>query len=326
MTRRERVIAALNHVQTDFAPYQIHYSYLERRRLEAALGKDFDADWRYHIHAYQYGYSDTTGLPEGCRRDECGAVWRDSVIENPVIGDIEDNNFVFPPVDAARLRRDVESFLSKKEDMFTVIGGCPVFERAWSLCGMDNVLVAMLAAPEALGKLLADICADNATVMDIMLEYDFDAFYFGDDWGAQRGLIMGREHWRRFIKPVLVKLYQKAKAKGRFIIQHSCGDIGHLFGDLIEIGLDCYQTFQPEIYDIAKIKAAYGGKLTFWGGVSTQRLLACASAQEVEARTRETLKIMAKGGGYILSPTHAVPHDVPPENILALYRVMSNQG
>jgi uroporphyrinogen decarboxylase len=27
---------------------------------------------------------------------------------------------------------------------------------------------------------------------------------------------------------------------------------------------------------------------------------------------------MGKGGGYILAPTHAIPGDVPPENVLAM--------
>ncbi|MEI8167046.1 MAG: ABC transporter permease, partial [Chloroflexales bacterium] len=46
------------------------------------------------------------------------------------------------------------------------------------------------------------------------------------------------------------QLYERAKRGGFFVVQHSCGDVHELFPDLIEIGLDCYQTFQPEIYDI----------------------------------------------------------------------------
>ena len=49
----------------------------------------------------------------------------------------------------------------------------------------------------------------------------------------------------------------KAKEKGLFVIQHSCGDSHAIFDDLIEIGLDCYQTFQPEIYDIENMKKIY---------------------------------------------------------------------
>lgn len=60
----------------------------------------------------------------------------------------------------------------------------------------------------------------------------------------------------------------------KYIIQHSCGDISELFPDLIDIGLDCYQTFQTEIYDMDGFKRDYGNDLSIWGGISTQQILA----------------------------------------------------
>ena len=101
--------------------------------------------------------------------------------------------------------------------------------------------------------------------MDIALEYDFDGIYFGDDWGQQHGLIMGLEHWRHYIKPQMARLYKKVKDKRLFAFQHSCGDCHELFPDLIESGLDCYQTFQPEVYDVREMKKLYGDRLAFWG-------------------------------------------------------------
>lgn len=109
------------------------------------------------------------------------------------------------------------------------------------------------------------------------------------------------------------------------MVQHSCGDIHEIFPDLIEIGLDCYQTFQPEIYPMETIKKEYGAHLCFWGGISTQRLLPFASAEEVRRVTAETLRIMKPSGGYIAGPTHAIPGDVPPENIQAMMEVLTQQ-
>ena len=108
-------------------------------------------------------------------------------------------------------------------------------------------------------------------------------------------------------------------------VQHSCGDCHEIFPDLIEIGLDCYQTFQPEIYDIEKMKDLYGGKLAFWGGVSTQQCLPYASPDGVRAEAVRIMKALRRDGGLIIAPTHALPFDVPPENILALLDVFRNQ-
>ena len=136
---------------------------------------------------------------------------------------------------------------------------------------------------------------------------------------------MGPKLWREYIKPRMTRMYDRAHKNGKYVIQHSCGDIRELLPDLIEIGLDCYQTFQPEIYDIEKTKAEFGMDLTFWGGISTQQLLSKATPEEVKRETARIMKIMGKGGGYIAAPTHSVPGDVPPENVLAMLDVFMNQ-
>jgi len=331
MTRRERVIAALNHKKTDFAPYQIFCDGSASERFEKAFGKGYDNDFGYHMHGWQFGWSFTDGLPEGFYKDECGTIFKShagtSVVHKPPIDDIENHNYVFPTLDENRLRKEIKAHLNSpdRQDKFTFIGGAMVYERASMLLGIENGLFAMAANPDELHQLYDGIWKYNERLMDVMLEFDFDGFYFGDDWGAQRGLIMGLSHWREFIKPVLAKMYKKAKDKGLYIIQHSCGNIYDLFSDLIEIGLDCYQTVQPECYDLKQIKKDFGDKLTFWGGISTQQLLTKASPKEVEAESRSILKILGKNGGYIFSPTHCVTGDTPPENFMALVNVMRNQ-
>jgi uroporphyrinogen decarboxylase len=120
-------------------------------------------------------------------------------------------------------------------------------------------------------------------------------------------------------------MYKLAKDSGKFVGLHSCGDIGEVFPDLIEIGLDCYQTFQPEIYDIKMVKEKYGGRLSFWGGISTQQLLPIATPDEVREETIRIMKIMGKNGGFIAAPTHAISQDTPPENVIAMTDVFLNQ-
>jgi uroporphyrinogen decarboxylase len=157
------------------------------------------------------------------------------------------------------------------------------------------------------------------------LQWDIDGMLFGDDWGMQHGLIMGPRMWRKFLKPCLKRMYGRVKSAGKFVLQHSCGDISEVYPDLAEIGLDAHQTFQPEIYDIAEIKRQYAGKLSFWGGISTQRLLPFATPDEVRSETARIIGVMGQGGGFIAAPTHAVPPDVPPENILAMADVFQHQ-
>lgn len=335
MTRKERVVAALTHKESDIVPFHADFTMQSFELMEQYTGdKQFEDKLGLHLNYCQYwGWpTELADKPEHFR-DEFGVIWNRSgadkdigVVENPIIDDLDEVTYQFPPINEKRLRAEYEELMANKEDKFTFAGiGFSMFERSWSLCGMEGVLMGMLTNPDELHKLYDDICDYNLKVIDIALEYDIDGFYFGDDWGQQKGLIMGPGHWRTFIKPRMKRMYDRVKSKGKYVLQHSCGDVEEIFEDLIEIGLDCYQTFQPEIYDIQKVKEKYGDRLCFWGAISTQRLLPYASPEEIKKETVRIMNILKKGGGYIAAPTHALAFDVPPENIMAMMEVFQNQ-
>ena len=335
MTKRERVINALNHKDTDIVPYDFGFTIQSFKRMVKYTGDpNFGYDMGQHISAYQYwGWPTEKVVGTELFEDEFGVVWDRSgvdkdigIIPVPLILDLNDHNYKIPPVNEQRLRKEMQDLVASKADRFVFAGiGFSMFERAWSLCGMENLLVYMLTNPKELDELLNDIVEHNLRVIDIMLEYDVEGVYFGDDWGQQKGMIMGPSHWRRFIKPQMRKMFERVKHGNKFVALHSCGDIGEVFPDLIEIGLDCYQTFQPEIYDIEKTKHEFGANLSFWGGISTQQLLPVATPEVVKSETIRIMKIMSKNGGFIAAPTHGIPYDVPPENIIAMIDVFMNQ-
>ena len=335
MTQRQMVLDALNHRRVFPIPYQVDYTWQEYKKVAAYTGSSSFMDAYTSCFAAMYYSGRTREIPDrpGFFIDDYGVVWnrtgadRDiGVIDHPIIEDIEDHHYTLPEVDEVKLREEMEKLIANRGDRFVVAGiGFSMFERAWTLCSMENVLMAMIASPEALDQLLNDICEYHLKLIRIMLEYDVDVIYFGDDWGQQKGLIMGKPHWMRFIYTQMKRLYAEVKAKGKYVLQHSCGDIHEILPELVDIGLDCYQTFQPEIYDIQQVKDTIGDRLSFWGAISTQQLLPFADPETVQKETVRIMNILGKNGGYIASPTHAVPGDVPPENIMAMLEVFANQ-
>ena len=337
MTRKERVIDALNHKQTDIVPYFVEFTQEEHNIIASHLNdKNFDDKWGLHLKYIQYwGWpTEISDKPEHFK-DDFGVVWNRSsvdkdigVVDEYVIKDIENYSYTFPVIDEKRLRKEYEDMIKAREDKFVMAGfGFSVFERAWSLVGMENVLMYMITSEAKLERFFEQICEYNIKLINIALEYDdIDGIYFGDDWGQQKGLIMGPKYWKKFVKPCIKKMYDTVISKGKYIVQHSCGDVQDVFPDLIELGLDCYQTFQPEIYDIQKIKKEYGADLSFWGGISTQQLLVDSDVGTIKSETKRIMEIMSKGGGYIAAPTHAVTHDILPENILAMMDVFRSQN
>ena len=161
--------------------------------------------------------------------------------------------------------------------------------------------------------------------LDIALAHDIDCLLFGDDWGSQSGLIMGPKLWREFIKPRVAKMYERVSSAGKYVAIHSCGDVRAVLPDLVEIGLNIFNPFQPETMDIFETKKRYYGKLSFYGGISVQTLLPRGTSDDVRRETKRLLEVLGEGGGYIASPSHDVPVDVPPENMAAMIEVLQNQ-
>ena len=335
MTRREAVIQALTHHATEVIPYYMDFTQQALDNLIAYTGdQKIESKLGTYLTSTQYwGWPAEIKDRPGYYKDDFGVIWNRNgadkdigVVSNCVIEDIEDYSYEFPVCDEARLRREYEQLIAEKKDRFTIASfGFCMFERSWSLMGMENVLCSMITSPKEMEELYQRIGDYCLHLVDIALEYDIDGVYFGDDWGQQRGLIMGPDHWRHFIKPQMARLYKRVKDHGKFVFQHSCGDCHEIFPDLIEIGLDCYQTFQPEVYDISLMKELYGDRLSFWGGISTQQCLPYATPEGVKEEAVRIAKVLHKNGGFIIAPTHAVEFDVPPENIMSLLEVFQNQ-
>ena len=116
--------------------------------------------------------------------------------------------------------------------------------------GMQNLLMDFYDHPDFVHEFLNAIADYNIAQVNEALKYDIDAVYFGDDWGQQRGLQMGPKLWRKFILPVLKRMYGAVHAGDKYVFIHSCGDVDELFDDLIDIGLNCFNPFQPEVMDV----------------------------------------------------------------------------
>jgi uroporphyrinogen decarboxylase len=71
--------------------------------------------------------------------------------------------------------------------------------------------------------------------------------------------------------------------------------------------------------DTARLKREFGSRLTFCGGVDTQRVLPYGTPDEVRAEVRRRICDLAPGGGYIFAAVHAIQPDVPPENLCAMF-------
>jgi uroporphyrinogen decarboxylase len=109
----------------------------------------------------------------------------------------------------------------------------------------------------------------------------------GDDFATQRGMMIDPSVWRKLLKPRYAELFELGKSRGMPIWFHSCGDITAVLPDLIDIGMDVWETVQLHTLpiDAVTLKREYGKHLTFFGGINTQRL-PFSSSSEVRKEVR----------------------------------------
>lgn len=141
-------------------------------------------------------------------RDMFGVVWNKvqegdfGIVEKYLLTEPSFQNYTFPQPDEAMIRRKCERLVRENPDLFKMyIIGFSLFERAWTLRGMEELMMDFIVNPEFVEELLERIVDYNLAVMEIVMEYNLDGIFFGDDWGQQKGLIMGPNYWRKFIKP-----------------------------------------------------------------------------------------------------------------------------
>ena len=149
-----------------------------------------------------------------------------------------------------------------------------------------------------------------------------DILFFGDDLAMQLGPLFSPQIYRDLIKPRHKRMFGTLKGHGTAkVLYHCCGSVYPFIGDLVEMGVDALNPVQvtAKNMDPADLKEAFGDRISFWGGIDTQKALPFGSSDDVRAETRRIIDILGKGGGYVLNSVHSLQPDVPPENIVAMF-------
>ena len=307
-----------------YVPWSFSFTLEAREKIVRHFGtRDLDSELHNHLLGLGNAIGFFEDLGDDRFRDVFGVVWDRRIdkdignVERPLLAEPALAGYEFPNPEHERFFADIPGEIERHGDRFRVFAiGFSLYERAWTLRGMENLMLDFIEHPAFVHELLRAIADYNIAQARKALTYDIDAVIFGDDWGQQHGLQMGPALWREFIYPELKRMYGAVRNAGKYVFIHSCGDVDELFDDLIAIGLNCFNPFQPEVMDVPALMNQYRGRLAFHGGLSTQRTLPYGTPGDVTRETRELLSL-GGDGGYILSPAHAVEGDVPLENMLA---------
>jgi len=344
MTPRQRVLTTIRHEVPDRIPLDVN-DILDQPRLAEFLGIDSP---RQHplmgcyprvyqalgIDGYRVSapYKGSPGVaPSGEELSEWGYVQKgDYGLEHwyPPLGDAttvaEVEKHPWPDMadyDYALAAETAREFA----DEYAVRGPYwwPQLCKTFHLMGMEKAMIKMALEPAVYEAVLEHVFVRTAEYVTRLLDAcgdDMPILCLGDDFATQRGMLISPGRWRELFKPRYAKLFEIGKRAGKFVWFHSCGDITPVLGDLIDIGMDVWETVQLHVLPVsaAELKKQYGRHVTFFGGVNTQAL-PFQTTDEIKAEVHRCIEALGEGGGYICGPDHSINPDVAPDKAVALF-------
>jgi uroporphyrinogen decarboxylase len=342
MIPREIVLEQIHHHETKPVPSTLSFEGDVAERLDAHYG---NKEWRSRLETYIVGTGVVDNMKKiptdmkGYERDPYGSLWRmDRLpfhLEKPGLGEPSLGGYQWPRAEeffldangVARARRYCDE---NRGQYFVTAGlGWGLFETSWGIRGFENALMDAAAEPDFYHELLDRITEQFLAFVEFTCRSlpDVDAIMFGDDWGDQRGVIVGPARWREYFKPRYARIYEAVHSYDKIVISHCCGSIANILPDAIDIGLDVLESCQPEARGMNpyELKKKFGKDLTFWGCLGSQSTIPFGTPAEIREEVRRLRREMGKGGGFILSCAKPVQPETPTENAVAVVDAFTSE-
>jgi uroporphyrinogen decarboxylase len=361
MTSRERFRAACEHRTPDLPPVDYLAHPETDRKLRAALGVTSErelldrlgADFFYlpgrdisqnegalpfYKHRDRLVFSAGERTCPLCIRWQRGAFNSKFAVDEAIAGPFTDTataadilafpwpraaDFDFSPLQA---EADANRERVRVGGLWTGILG-----DSYRMFGFQNFLYAMAAEPELVHTLV-----DRMTQMYLELNDAYfaalkgrlDVWFFGNDFGSQESLLFSCDMWAEFFLQNLKCLTALAHCHGLKVMMHSCGAIAELIPLLIEAGVDILDPIQVTAKGMvpAELKARFGDRIVFHGGIDTQQILPFGTQHQVAAHVRETVVALGRDGGYLFAPSQILGPDIPTENIITMYETINTEN
>ena len=205
-----------------------------------------------------------------------------------------------------------------------MVSGGNIFESTWYMRGFQRALLDLATDSHLIREALervTEFYIAHSRAMLVAAGGEIDLVFTADDIGSQKGLLMSLGMWEVWLKPLHRRLNDAIHEHGAQVIYHTDGSVMPAVPGLIEMGIDVLQALQFDAVgmDPVALKAGYGERLCFEGGISVQKTLPFGAAEEVRREVRERIEVLGRDGGYILGPAHSIQAGTPPENVLALF-------
>jgi uroporphyrinogen decarboxylase len=339
LSSRERVLAALLHEMPDRTPCDFWAEPTTMNRLFAHLGHS-DRDRLLDHLGVDVRHLEAAAPPEqlvvpGIYQNYWGErfVWQHTPwgpMRQDVQGALADATSVaeleaFPWPNPGCIDRSTLLEQARRYENYALLYGfADVWQRPALVRGWGKFFIDMAERPQwahFLCRKFTDFYLEDYTRAAEITGGRIDLYLLISDLGSQRGPLISIPMFHQFVAPYLKEMIDRIHHLGGRVLYHSCGAIRPFIHELIGLGIDVLDPIQPAGLGMQpeSLKAEFGDRLCFHGGIDMQHILPTATPDQVRAEAQRYCEVLGSNGGYILAPAHLFQPDVPPENVLAMY-------
>lgn len=168
------------------------------------------------------------------------------------------------------------------------------------LRGPQDMFMDLYDYPEAIHHAMEEITETLIGYYDAIIDTGVHAIMFDTLYASTS--IMAKDMWLEFEGPYVKRLADHIRSRGCMVMVHNCG-LGVYIQEQIDMLKPTVFSFlhlPPGCSSYEEVKEIYGPQTTLMGCIDPP-WMTTASDEQVEAKSKEFIDAMAKGGGFILS-------------------------
>jgi uroporphyrinogen decarboxylase len=326
-------MTALNLKEPDRVPFMDFVDTIIKQKFlgpgeidEAELAKKIGMDAIYFVdyatplfcksHSAESGGSkayDLTGetefIGEGLIRTEADL----TVIELP---DPHEESFYDPA------KRFMEKYHDRNLAIYAGLRPFGMFNTIYSMPMMDFAMA--LRDDLKLINTMMDIFIEwNLVVLEKIQSLGVDFIVAYNDMAWKGGPLVSPNDFREVFLPKMKVVADAIKIPWAF---HSDGNLTIVMEDLLTLGMNCVNPFEPPCMDLKVAKEKWGDRICLWGNIDLVETLPYGTVEEVEAEVKQRIQEAGHGGGYICATANSITGFCKIENVFTMTNAVKKHG
>ena len=207
------------------------------------------------------------------------------------------------------------AMLARHGDEFEISGA------AWLGLPYDSVwLMACAERPDLVARLLDVQVAVACRQLEAQAALGLRFVCGGGELAGGSGPVYSPTVFREIVLPRVKRVVARCHQLGQALIFCTGGCVWPIERELfVDSGIDGYGYIDHESgMDLARLKARYGDRITFWGNVPCSSLLHNGTPTQVAEFTKRLIDVGAPGGGLLVGSSNFIVPGTPARNVMAM--------